>query len=165
MSASVPRRHRAHGQGLVEFALVLPIFLLVFFALLDLGSAVVSYTSLTNAAREGARLAIVNQDEPSIVKRAQDASAIVETDSPSVTVDFFEEKTDGTPDISKVCDPVALGCLAVVSFEATYNPLTPIIGSFIFPTGVTLMATSVLSVEYTCPNATLTTAIQCPKQP
>ena len=166
MIAPVPRRHQAHGQGLVEFALTLPVFLLLFVGLLDLGSAVVSYNSLTNAAREGARLAIVNQDKPSIVKRAQDASAIVEINSPSVSVDYYREKADGTPDTSKTCSsPVAVGCLAVVSFEATYKPLTPIIGSFIFPTGVKLKATSVLSVEYACPNATLTTASQCPKQP
>ena len=55
---------RGHGQSLVEFALVLPVFILVLVSLFDLGRAVFVYNTLTNAAREGARLAIVNQDVP-----------------------------------------------------------------------------------------------------
>ena len=159
----VPRRRRAPGQALVEFALVIPIFLLIFVALFDLGSAVFTYNSLTNAAREGARLAIVNQDHGSILLRAKNAVAIAEINDPSVTANFYQANADGTPS-STVCSTVAVGCLAVVSFQATYNPLTPIIGRFIFPTGVTFTAKSVLSVEFRCPNSTLTAA-ECPKQP
>lgn len=144
---------------------MIPIFLLLFVALLDLGSAVFTYNSLTNAAREGARLAIVNQDTPSIIQRAENAVAIAEINSPNVTVNFYQQKTDGTPDTSSTCSPVAVGCLAVVTFEATYHPLTPIVGNILFKNGVTFTAKSVLSVEFSCPNTTLTTAAQCPKQP
>jgi Flp pilus assembly protein TadG len=158
------RRRRASGQALVEFALVIPIFLLLFVALIDLGSAVFTYNSLTNAAREGARLAIVNQDTSSVLKRAKDAVAIAEINDPSVTVNFYQQNTDGTPDTSTPCNPIANGCLAVVSFQATYHPLTPIVGNILFPSGVTFTAKSVLSVEFRCPNATLAAA-QCPKQP
>ena len=42
------------GQGIVEFALILPIFLVVFAATLDLGRVFYAQISLTNAAREGA---------------------------------------------------------------------------------------------------------------
>ena len=51
-----------------------------------------------------------------------------------------------------------------MTFESTYNPITPIIGRILFQNGVTLTASSVLSVEYSCPNLTHTAA-QCPKQP
>ena len=64
------RRSKGTGQSLAEFALVLPIFLVLFFAVIDLGSAIFTFNSLTNAAREGARLAIVNQDPASIIARA-----------------------------------------------------------------------------------------------
>jgi hypothetical protein len=47
------------GQGLVEFALVLPVFLLIILALFDTGKGVFTYNSLGQAAREGARLAAV----------------------------------------------------------------------------------------------------------
>jgi len=75
MSPFVARRtrptKRRRGQAMVEFALVIPIFLLIFVALFDLGRAVFAYNTLTNAAREGVRLAIVNQDKPSIIARAK----------------------------------------------------------------------------------------------
>lgn len=43
------------GQAVVEFALVLPIFLLLLFAAVEFGRAYFSLHLLTNAAREGAR--------------------------------------------------------------------------------------------------------------
>jgi Flp pilus assembly protein TadG len=156
-------RH-VRGQSLVEFAVVLPIFLLLFMSIVDLGSAVFTYNSLTNAAREGARLAIVNQDTATVISRAEKQVAIAEINAPNVSVDFYNAKTDGSPDTASTCAPVAVGCLAVVSFEATYRPLTPIIGRVLFKNGVTFTAKSVLTVEFSCPNTTMTAA-QCLKQP
>jgi Flp pilus assembly protein TadG len=161
------RGGRGRGQALVEFALVIPLFLLLLVALFDVGRAVFSYNTLTNAAREGARIAIVNQYKPDIIARAKSQSAIIELDAPNVTADFYQVKADGTPDISKPCSLVAVGCLAVVTFEATYHPITPIIGNILFKNGVTFKATSVLSVEYSCPldPTDAVAAASCPKQP
>jgi len=156
---------RTRGQALVEFALVIPLFLLMLVALFDLGRAVFAYNTLTNAAREGARLAIVNQDLDTIITRAKEQSRIVELDTPNVEVDFWQEADDGTPDTSDPCDLVATNCLAVVRFEATYRPITPFISNIIFGSGVTFVATSVLNVEYRCPNTHYPTADLCPKQP
>lgn len=153
------------GQSLVEFALVLPVFILVLVSLFDLGRGVFAYNTLTNAAREGARLAIVNQDVPLIVARAKSQTQIVELNDPSVAVAFYQMKDDGTPDLEDPCNLVAVGCLAVVSFEGTYQPITPMIGNIVFRNGVTFRARSVLSVEYRCPNADFPAATDCPKQP
>jgi Flp pilus assembly protein TadG len=161
------RRHgsRDRGQALVEFALVIPIFLLLLTALFDMGRAVFAYNTLTTAAREGARIAIVNQDIDTIKAHAKQATAIVELNDPSVSVGFWRMADDGTADLTDPCNLVANACLAVVSFEATYRPITPIIANIMFGNGVTFTAQSVLSVEYRCPNETFTTAAQCPKQP
>ena len=48
------------GQALVEFALVLPVLLLVIFGLLDVARAVWQENSLAFAAREATRYAIVH---------------------------------------------------------------------------------------------------------
>ena len=48
------RRGRARGQSFVEFALILPLFMLLFAAVLDLGRIAAAEIALTNAAREGA---------------------------------------------------------------------------------------------------------------
>jgi Flp pilus assembly protein TadG len=145
--------HKSRGQALLEFALVIPIFLLIMVALFDLGRAVFAYNTLTNAAREGARLAIVNQYQPSIIARAKSQTAIIELDDPSVSVTFWQVGANGNPDTSKPqCnDLVAVGCLAVIRFEATYRPITPFISNILFGSGVTLTASSQLSVEYSCP--------------
>ena len=50
-------RQAQDGQGLVEFALVLPIFLLAVVGLFDVGRLVYTNSVLSQAAREGARLA------------------------------------------------------------------------------------------------------------
>ena len=160
----VNARGHSRGQALVEMALVIPIFLLILVSLFDLGRAVFAYNTLTNAAREGARMAIVNQNVTSIVARAKNATAIVELNDPSVSVHFYQVAADGSADTTRVCNPVAVGCLAAVYFEATYQPITPIIANIVFGHGVTFAADAVLSVEYQCPNSTFTAA-QCPKQP
>ena len=51
-----PRSTEA-GQGLVEFALVFPVFILMLFGLLDVGRYVYMNSVLSQAAREGARVA------------------------------------------------------------------------------------------------------------
>ena len=53
-------REDKRGQSLVEFAMVLPIFLMLLVGTFDLGHVVWSNDMLSNAAREGARYAIVH---------------------------------------------------------------------------------------------------------
>ncbi len=46
-------RDRSRGQALVEFALVIPIFLVMFFGLFDVGRVVYINNALSEASREG----------------------------------------------------------------------------------------------------------------
>jgi TadE-like protein len=50
-------RKQQAGQGLVEVALILPIFFAIFFGLIDVGKLLYTNAALSQAAREGARLA------------------------------------------------------------------------------------------------------------
>jgi TadE-like protein len=54
------RRNRTRAQALVEFAFVAPLFFLTLFAIIDFGRYVYYVQILNNAAREGARYAIVH---------------------------------------------------------------------------------------------------------
>lgn len=68
-------RGRLHGQALVETALILPVFLLILFGMIDGGRFVYTDSVMSQAAREGARLAAVEAhwlgkttaDDPSCV--------------------------------------------------------------------------------------------------
>ena len=51
------RVRSARGAELIEFALVLPVLLLVLGGILDMGFLFNNYAVITNAAREGARMA------------------------------------------------------------------------------------------------------------
>ena len=48
-----------HGQDLIEYALVLPLFLLLVFGIIEFGLVIMSYNTIANAAREGARAGIL----------------------------------------------------------------------------------------------------------
>jgi Flp pilus assembly protein TadG len=52
-------KHSRPGQALVEFALVVPILLLLVFGIIEFARAWQTYQTLTDAAREGARRAVV----------------------------------------------------------------------------------------------------------
>lgn len=62
-SPSPISRHQ-RGQTLVEFALTVPIFLLLVLGLIDLARGVMLYNTVATAAREGARFGIVLLHEP-----------------------------------------------------------------------------------------------------
>jgi Flp pilus assembly protein TadG len=77
------RGARDRGAAAVEFALVLPLLLLIVFGIIDFGRALNAQITLTQAAREGARLAALGQ--PGVVSRTQSAATGLSPVSVSVT--------------------------------------------------------------------------------
>lgn len=57
----LPRRDGERGQALVEFALVLPLLVLLLFAVIQFGIVYNNYITLTDAVRAGARKAAVSR--------------------------------------------------------------------------------------------------------
>lgn len=140
---------RVRGQTLAEFALVLPVLLLIAIGLLDVGRIVFSYTAMTNAAREGARLASVNQTAADIERRVQDQTPIV---NPTTTVEFH--RTGPNPDALDNADctpPYAVGCIAVVIVEADIDVITPLIGNLVGPFNLT--AEAQMPIDFVCPSS------------
>lgn len=66
-------RHTEAGQALVEFTLILPLFLILLFAIVDFGRGFYTWLLVTNAAREGARVAAVQSDDATITDRIYDS--------------------------------------------------------------------------------------------
>ena len=64
------RNHKERGSELIELAIVLPILLLCFAAIIDFGFLFQRYEAITNAAREGARLgSLPNYTGPDVQNR------------------------------------------------------------------------------------------------
>ena len=58
------------GQSVIEFALVLPLLLVILFGITEFGRAWMTVNILTSAAREGCRLAVVTApDVPAVTAR------------------------------------------------------------------------------------------------
>jgi Flp pilus assembly protein TadG len=55
------RKNNQQGQAVVEFAVILPVLLLVLFSILQFGIVFNNYIQVTAAAREGARKAAVSR--------------------------------------------------------------------------------------------------------
>ncbi len=120
------------GQSLLEFALVLPLVILLVVGTFDLGYAVFLKNMIANAAREGARAGIVIANGDAQIRTR------VRTTAPGLNL------PDGqiviTPSSSRTFkEPISV----TVTYQ--YQPLTPIIGSFV--NTVDLSSTSVMTVE------------------
>jgi Flp pilus assembly protein TadG len=156
------------GQSLVEFAIVFPIALALMLAVFDVGRAVFLYNGLTNAAREGVRLAIVNQDESLIAQRVRDmaiGTGVSNINDADLVTFLKEDLTDGTT-TDVVCYPIVTGCVAVVTPRTDWQAITPVIGSLIGP--MTLEAQAELPIEFVCPNPRIPAyndVSACPRQP
>ncbi|MBQ8980533.1 MAG: pilus assembly protein [Eubacterium sp.] len=57
------KKRKEEGQAMIEFALVLPIFLLLVMGILDFGFLFYNYISLENSARNAARVACVEYED------------------------------------------------------------------------------------------------------
>ena len=166
--ASAPAsRRRSAGQGLMEFALVLPIIVFIITGAVDMGRAVFAYNTLANAARHGARVAAVNQLEPAdtvtscnedmpiedvsvphwSAKACTAWSALTMGVTPAdVTLTYSDPPDDPLLDCSTTLHP---NCLVDVSVTATWHPITPVISSLVG--SIDLSATSEIPLERVFP--------------
>ena len=62
MDSGQELKQRNHGQALAEFGLVLPLLVLLFMAIFDFGRLIYAYNTVSNAARAGARTAVVRSE-------------------------------------------------------------------------------------------------------
>ena len=76
------RVREQRGANLIEFALILPLLLLLVAGAADLGRAFNNYIIITNAAREGARVGSHFPDNEAAIRLA----TIAEADSSGVTL-------------------------------------------------------------------------------
>jgi Flp pilus assembly protein TadG len=81
------RRPDVRGSAAVEFALVLPLLLVVGLALLQVGLLAKDQLVLQEAARAGARQAAVSHDEESVRQAAMDAGATLDRSRIEVAIE------------------------------------------------------------------------------
>jgi Flp pilus assembly protein TadG len=66
------------GQGLVEFALILPIFLLLLLGIVEFGRIISSQMIVSNASRTGARIAAVQDiEDDALIETLQNHYSVI----------------------------------------------------------------------------------------
>ncbi len=73
---------RSTGQNLVEYAIILPVFLLLILGTIEFSAIVYDYSTIANAAREGARKAIIPREDP--IEREMAAREAVLSHAPAL---------------------------------------------------------------------------------
>lgn len=132
--SGVRGRRAGRGQAVAEFALAAPVILIVMFAIFDLGRAVYAYNTISDAARTGVRVAIVDQsqatdcvgfpDSPRCAAARQALALGVTADDVTLTFLSF--------DLSGVCpDPEVPGCVAEVEVGYAWTAVTPLLSNIV----------------------------------
>ncbi len=146
----------AAGQALVEFALVIPLFFMLLFGLIDVGRLVYQNSVVSQAAREGARLAAVEAGwigssdatcgsvgGPTCPANAAALGAdvvaavnrMVAPFGPVPGTDVFYSCDATTPPSGswtvQSCASNSPGSLVSVRVVLTFTPITPVIGQLI----------------------------------
>jgi hypothetical protein len=107
--------HSERGASLVEFAMVLPLLLVLVFGIMEAGWLFAQLTETRNAAREGARLAVVDFGTASQVALETCDRAVLSSDGAVVTIESSGDVTD------PIGDPSAS---VRVTIANTYDSLT-----------------------------------------
>lgn len=137
-------RRRSRGQSLVEFALVLPILLLIVMVALDFGRAFFGWIGITNASRAGAAYAASHPD----------AGWATTPDAATLATYRAQVDTDLLPTNCALETPIPmpsltstdLGGSVTVSLTCRFNAITPIIG-LIIGSDLPMTATTVYPVR------------------
>lgn len=136
---------RETGAQLVEFALAFPLLLLLVFGIMDFIFLFEQYHTITNAAREGARVGVLPSSS------ANDAQAAAQW-----WIDRAFLTTGATPVITVIPGTSGSGgkCLTTVRVDVTVPPsfLTPIPLWVVGLQAVRLKASSTMRTEVTGPS-------------
>jgi Flp pilus assembly protein TadG len=151
------RRHlatRTRGQSLVELALILPIFMLFFAAVLDLGRLAAAEISVSNAAREGAFQAAMTPSDfnQSLPCPADGASNVILCrikleSSGGVTIASSDVQVTCSWDVTCATKVAGIGNTVAVKVTGHFRLLTPLMGAFLGGQDVSFSSTSVQNVE------------------
>jgi Flp pilus assembly protein TadG len=152
LSPTRPLGGTRRGQALVEFALVLPVFLLLAMGIADLGRGVVDHNLLSNLAREGARVGIVRSSTYTTICNQVIAQALLPNLSPTPVTCTASGSPDAvTPDGSLTVTvhkgtPGSTGDPDLVTLSYRFTLITPLIGNIV-GNSLSLSASSSMYVE------------------
>lgn len=132
---------REQGQSLVEFALVLPVLMLILLGIVEFGWMFNAKITLTSAAREAARVYAIHGNDPTLINKAvTDATKNLIIEGP-LTITPKALTTMPTSD--------GKNSIKMAKVEISGN-IKPLVG-FIITSNVNMKAEASMRVEYVVP--------------
>lgn len=131
MKRLIPKDQR--GQSMVELALVLPILLVLLMGAVEFGRIFHSYLIITNASREGARVAVLGSEDANVNSRVGQVTS---------TLDSTKLLTSITPDPAQRQS----GALATVEVRYSISLVFPLFDTFV-PNPLTITSRTTMRVE------------------
>lgn len=122
-----------YGQSLVEFALVLPIILLILLGIVDFGMLFNDYLIITNASREAVRQAVVGATDAQIRSKIADMTSTLEQSRVAIVITPVQASRH-------------YGDEVWVSITYGHNLVTPIL-DLALPNPITLEAKTCMRME------------------
>jgi Flp pilus assembly protein TadG len=132
--------HQKRGQTLVEFALVLPILLLLSVVIFDFGRVIYYSSAIHNAAREGARYGIVHPNDDDILW--------IENTAADYAIGLGLDVTDVNVEIFVPVDILSFPP-ASITVTVTYDfiPATPLVANFLPDGHLTITGEAEMKLE------------------
>ena len=129
------------AQGLVEFALILPVLLLLVLGIVEFGRLLTAISSVSTASRDAARYAASVGETPAGTPHYQDCLGIREAArkvavfvDPSMVIKYDVDGPGGTLpveycQVGKTTDPIQVSLGARISVRVTdvFKPLVPLV--------------------------------------
>jgi hypothetical protein len=138
------------GQALIEFALTVPIFLMLVFGIIDLARLIFAYTQVIDAARQGVRYGIVEGLDQGNVQyldcngidgAVRDTPGLVPGSDMGVTISYLNLQDNSVPLAQCGGSPsgyppepsynlIKDGAVLAVKVEGDITPITPVLAMF-----------------------------------
>jgi Flp pilus assembly protein TadG len=141
-----PNRSHLRGQAVVEFALVVPLLILMMLGIIEMGWVVRNSVTISNAAREGSRAAALGKKTTDISTRITNYASDLTT---SVTMQYSTDNGanwQNWPADGATYNGVTSGNLIQITVTTTHQQLTHFIP---YLSGVTLKQQSIMRREST----------------
>ena len=150
------------AQGLVEFALVLPVLLLVIVGIIEFGRLIFMYSAVAAASREGARYGAAADNDggtyryadcDSIVDTITRIGALVGISSSNITIEYVDgPDTDTIPTGASTCasldqDSIGRGDRIVVTVQTNFQPIVPLVNFPAIPISSTISRTILKDIQ------------------
>ncbi len=125
---------RCRGQSLVEFAIMLPVMMILVFGIVEFGMGLRAYISLTNATREGARFAAVGNPAGAYPTNCDGTSNTTVVGRVCVAINGLQLSNMQSISVAYP-NGQASGNPVIVSTQYTYHYITPLANFISFFTG------------------------------